>query len=244
MGLDLGQVQPGGKRVSVFNPQIGQPLTGEDLRRAINKQKTGHVAKGANVRLWGAPPAVDPRTGQHYPAAIISAPYPNQGGTTASPGPGVIPGSLSTGGIIVIKVGTKEGGEFNRRVAVAGGRAIIAQLGRYPYAAVRTEKVNNGTVSPIYFSWVQHVTSGASDDLWDAPAYVDDGGGGKKFIPEGAAEVFSNTAIYMTYGIFVDGTERTIVIPATVGQRIFVPNSATYFAASTACTLYFRLAPL
>ena len=129
-------------------------------------------------------------------------------------------------------------------MAVAGGRAIIAQLGRYPYAAVRTERVNNGTVSPIYFSWVQHVTSGGSDGLWDAPAYVDDGLGGKKFIPEGAAEVYADKAVNITFGIFVDGTERTLVVPATTGERIFVPNSATYFAASVACTLYFRLAPL
>jgi hypothetical protein len=227
----------------IKNPQIGEPLTGEALRYAISTQRTGTLAKNDKSRLWSGAPLVDPRTGQQYPSAIISAPYPEQDGTRTDPGPKALPGAILTGGIINITVGTREGGEFNRRVAVAGGRAIIGQLGRYPNVNVVTEKVNN-TISPIVFSWIQAGYANGGEVMWDAPAFVDDGTGGKKFIPEGAAQVVSDTACNITFGIFVDGTERTLVVPTTVGAALTVPGSATYFAASTGAILYFRLSPL
>ena len=228
----------------MMRPELGTRLIGHELAQAIAKQKVGHQATGAKARLWNASPLVDPRTGLYYPSAIISCPAPEQDGTRAMPGIQTIPASLSTGGIVTIKAGTREGGEFNRRVAVAGGRAIVGSFGKYHNVSIVTERVNNGTDSPIVFSWISGEAPGRSDELWEAPAFSDDGLGGKKFLPEGAVEVYSDTSVTMTYGIFVDGTERTVAVTTNVGVPTFVPNSATYFAASAACILYFRLAPL
>jgi hypothetical protein len=225
--------------------RLGDRLEGEELQHALANQKTGTVTSTTTAvqRLWNAPPLVDPRTGLYYPGGIISAPAPGQDGTRQAGGPGTVPAGFSTGGIVNILAGTKAGGEFNRRVAVAGGRAIVGRFSNYNNIAIVTEKVNS-VDSPIVFSWMTEMPPGRSDDLWEAPAYVDDGGGAKKFLPEGAVEVFTDTAVNITFGLFVDGTERTVVIPAAVGERTFVPNQATYFGASAACTLYFRLQPL
>jgi hypothetical protein len=225
--------------------ELGMRLEGEELAHAIANQRNGTrtTSTSAIQRLWNASPLVDPRTGLYYPGGIISAPAPGQDGNRQAGGPGTVPAGFSTGGIVNILAGTKAGGEFNRRVAVAGGRAIVGRFSNYNNIAIVTERVNS-VDSPIVFSWMTEMPPGRSDDLWEAPAYVDDGTGGKKFLPEGAVEVFTDTAVNITFGLFVDGTERTVVIPAAVGERTFVPNQATYFGASAACTLYFRLQPL
>jgi len=231
----------------MFHAVLGQRLVGDELDHALANQRVGHQTNGTTAiqRLWNASPLVDPRTGLYYPSGIISCPAPNQDGERrTSGGPAAIPGSLSTGGIVNIKCGTREGGEFNRRVAVAGGRAIVGNFGNYHTVKIVTEKVNSGD-SPIVFSWMTGAPrASGSDELWEAPAYSDDGALGKKFVPEGAVEVYTDTACSITFGLFTDGTERTVEIPAAEGTRTFVPNQATYFAASTACILYFRLAPL
>jgi hypothetical protein len=248
--LDLGLVQRRavGSRSRGGRPiiELGTALSGEELQTALKSQKTGHKTTSVSKvqRLWNNSPLVDPRTGMYYPGGIISCPAPNQDGTSRTAGgPKPIPGSLSTGGIVNIKAGTRDGGEFNRRVAVAGGRALMGRFGNYHQISIVTELVNNAD-SPIVFSWLTGLPAGRSDDLWEAPAFADDGGGGKKYIPEGAVEVYSDTECNIGFGLFVDGTERTVVLGATVGERVFVPNQATYFAASTAAVLYFRLAPL
>ena len=238
------QLEALGLGINPANPPLGTPLKGAALREALRVQRTGHVTSEVPGRLWNAPPPVDPRTGMNFPAAVLSCPAPEQDGTRANPGVGAIPAGLATGGIINIKAGTKEGGEFNRRVAIAGGRVYYLRGGLYNNLSVTTEKVNSED-SPIIFSWLTGIPAGRSDDLWDAPYYADDGGGGKKFIPEGATQFYVATATTMRFGIFADGTERTWTTPTlTVGQSYPVPASATHFATGAAVAVYFLLAPL
>lgn len=226
--------------------KLGERLTGDELRQMVKQQKTGHQTQGVSAvqRLWNGPPLVDPRTGNYYPAAVINAPAPLQDGTRASPGVATIPAGLSTGGIINIKAGTRDGGEFNRRVAVAGGRAYYGRFSLYHNVSVITEKVNSAT-SPLVFSWLTNMPPGRSDDLWEAPAYSDDGRDTKKYIPEGAVKVWSDTTTTIKFGLFADGTERTVSgVPLAVGGLVDIPPSATYFATADAAILYFQLAPL
>lgn len=231
--------------MSFSNIQLGEPLKGEALRQAIQNQKTGHKTTSTTAiqRLWNGSPLVDPRTGLYYPAGLISCPAPNQDGSRVSPGVATIPAGLATGAIINIKAGTKNGGEFNRRVAVAGGRAYFGRFSLYHNVSIVTEKVNSAT-SEVVFSWVTGMPAGRSDDLWESPAFSDDGGGGKKFIPEGAVAIVVSTACTVTFGLFADGTERALAIVAAVGAEVLVPPSASYFSTSVASVVYFRLAPL
>ena len=246
-----GFVQASGGRIY---PQIGEPLTGEQLRQALEQQKTGHRAGGptsvgsARVRLWDAPAPVDPRTGQPYRAGLIAAPHPSQNGTTKSPGPSSALNAdlthTSSGAIVQITVGSREGGEVRRRVAVSGARPIIGQFGRYPHLRIVSERVTIST-APVFFTWLQEASggTGGADDLWDAPVFADAGAGVAQHIPEGAVEVFSDTAVNITYRIMAGGS-NTVVIPVTVGTRTFVPGAAASFFASAACNLHFRLSPL
>jgi len=247
---ESGWVQPhmlttrrGGKYAKAV---LGEALKGEELEHAIANQKTGHKTTSLTAvqRLWNASPLVDPRTGLYYPAGIVSSPTTDQDGTSrALGGPESIPGSLATGGIVNIKVGTREGGEFNRRVAVAGGRAVIGRFGNYHQISVVTEKVNS-IANPVVFSWITGEPPGRSDDLWESPAYSDDGTGGKKFLPEGAVQVYSDTATTFRFASKVDGTERSLDISGGAGELVFVPNQASWFATSGAAVVWFRLAPL
>lgn len=226
--------------------KLGERLTGDELRQMVKQQKTGHQTQGVSAvqRLWNGPPLVDPRTGNYYPACVICAPTNAQDGSRADPGPETIPAGLTTGGIVNIKAGTRDGGEFNRRVAVAGGRAYYMRGSLYHNVSVITERVN-GSSNPIVFSWLTGMPAGRGDDFWEAPVYAEDGAGGKKFVPQGAAKVWVDTPTTFTWGIFVDGTERVIAgIPAAVGERIDVPPSASYFATADACNVWFLLAPL
>lgn len=250
-GMDGGLVRAGSGRIY---PQVGEPLTGEHLRQALEQQKTGHRAEGptsvgsARVRLWDAPAPVDPRTGQPYRAALIAAPHPDQNGTKNSPGPSSalnidLTHTLS-GAIVQITVGSREGGEVRRRVAVSGARPIIGQFGRYPHLRVVAERVNIAT-APVLFTWIQEASggTGGADDLWDAPVFADAGAGVAQHIPEGAVEVFSDTAVNITYRIMAGGS-NTVLVPVPAGTRTFVPGAAASFFASAACNLHFRLLPL
>ena len=255
--VDFGQVQHPhpvvqdfawqtlGIGVDVRNPPLGVPLRGEALRAAIELQRTGHRTSDPKVRLWGAPPAVDPRTGLHYPAAIISCPYPEQDGTRAAPGPASAAALTAAGAVVNISVGTREGGEVSRRVAVAGGRAIIGQFGRFPNVNVSTEQVNNAA-SPVVFSWIQESSSGSggSAELWEAPPFGYAGGDAPIIVPEGAVEVLSDTDTTLTFSVLTSGTARTFAVSVAAGAAAAIPSTASSFAGPDACVLLFRLSPV
>ena len=253
-GIDFGQVQhphPAavnfaleqlGLGVNPRNPPLGTPLRGAALREALRVQRISHETSEVPGRLWSAPPPIDPRRGDHYPSAIISCPLVAQDGSRASPGPSSASGLTKAGGIVVIKCGSGSGGEFSRRVAVAGGRAVVGQFGRFANVTVVTERVND---TPVAFSWVREssMASGA-DDTWESPPYAYAGGNASIIVPEGAVEVLSDTTTILTFTVLTSGTARTFAVAVTAGVSAVIPSTSSSFAGADACVLLFRLAPL
>jgi len=139
--------------------------------------------------------------------------------------------------------GTRD--QTNRRVAVAGGRAIIGQFGRFPNVNIVTEAVNS-EASPVSFSWLQESTSGSggSADLWESPPFSYVGGAATIIVPEGAVEVLSDTTTTLTFGVLTSGAARTFAVSLTAGIASVIPSTASYFSGSDACVLLFKLAPL